>query len=194
MFGAAFAALWLGEPLSTRKVAGLLLGVAGVVTPNGFGGLAVSMRSIAALFGCLLAPACYGLAGIYMRKRASGAKPMAIAGGSQLLGGAVLLPFVLVSPPHLSAVSVSVAVTAVVFAVFCSGVAYLLYYRLIADIGPTKALTVTFMIPVFAMLWGALFRHESTTASMVAGATLILAGTLLVTARARQVPSANIQK
>lgn len=194
MFGAFFAALWLRESLSVRKVTGLALGVAGVAMASSFGKFAVSMESAAALFGCLLAPACYGLAGVYLRKRASEVKPMAIAGGSQLLGGAALIPFVLISPPQLSEVSPTVALTAVVFAILCSAVAYLIYYRLIADIGPTKALTVTFLIPVFAMLWGAVFLHESITGSMVAGAVLILTGTLLVTARARRASSAIVQK
>jgi drug/metabolite transporter (DMT)-like permease len=71
-----------------------------------------------------------------------------------------------------------------------SAVAYLIYYRLIADVGPTKALTVTFLIPVFAMLWGAVFLHEGITTSMVAGAAIILAGTFLVAApRRKPVPS-----
>ncbi len=62
-------------------------------------------------------------------------------------------------------------------ALLCSALAYLLYYRLIADIGPTRALTVTFLIPLFGMLWGALILGETITWPMVAGCLLILAGT-----------------
>ncbi len=186
MFGAIFAALWLGEPLSVRKVAGLTLGVAGVVMASSLSGIITSVTAVAAILGCLLAPACYGLAGAYIKKKASGVKPMAVAGGSQLFGGIALLPFLLVSPPPPSAVNGTIVAIAVVFAVVCSGVAYLIYYRLIADVGPTKALTVTFLIPVFAMLWGTLFLHETVTASMVAGAAVILLGTFLVAAPARR--------
>jgi drug/metabolite transporter (DMT)-like permease len=184
--GAIFAALWLGEPLSVRKVAGLALGLAGIVMASSLGGIITSVTAVAAILGCIFAPACYGLAGAYIKKKASGVKPMAVAGGSQLFGGIVLLPFLLVSPPLPSVMNGTIVAIALVFAVLCSGVAYLIYYRLIADVGPTKALTVTFLIPVFAMLWGTLFLHETVTASMVAGAVVILLGTFLVAAPARR--------
>jgi drug/metabolite transporter (DMT)-like permease len=64
--------------------------------------------------------------------------------------------------------------------VLCTGIAYLLYFRLIADVGPTRALTVTFLIPVFGMLWGALFLGEAITPVMAAGCALVLAGTALI--------------
>ena len=191
MFGAIFAALWLGEALSVRKVAGLLLGITGVVVTSGLGTMTPSTTTLLAILACLLAPACYGLAGAYIKKRASGVAPRAIAGGSQLLGGIALMPFLLVSPPAASAISVTVVLLVVAFAVLCSAVAYLIYYRLIADVGPTKALTVTFLIPVFAMLWSAVFLHEGVSASMAAGAVIILVGTFLVAApRRKPVPSA----
>ena len=66
------------------------------------------------------------------------------------------------------------------FALFCSAVAYLIYYRLIADVGPTRALTVTYLIPVFAMAWGALFLAEAITVARIAGAGVILGGTALI--------------
>lgn len=62
----------------------------------------------------------------------------------------------------------------------CSAVAYLLYYRLIADIGPTRALTVTFLMPAFGMLWAVLFAGETVTDSMLVGTILIISGTTLV--------------
>jgi drug/metabolite transporter (DMT)-like permease len=64
-------------------------------------------------------------------------------------------------------------------AVLCTALAYLLFFRLIARVGPTRALSVTFLIPVFGMLWGALFLHEQITPSMLAGAGVIVLGTLL---------------
>jgi drug/metabolite transporter (DMT)-like permease len=137
---------------------------------------------VLAILGCLLAPACYGLAGVYIKKRASTIKPMAIAGGSQLLGGLALMPFLLVAPPSAGRITMPVVLLVVLFAVLCSALAYLIYYRLIADIGPTKALTVTFLIPVFAMAWGLLFLRERITLSMAGGAAIILVGTFLVAA------------
>jgi len=186
MFGALFAALWLEEKLTPSKIAGLVLGVGGVVVMSSLGNLPAGLETSLAILACLLAPMCYGLAGVYIKKRAAGAKPLAIAGGSQLLGGIALMPFLLVSPLHASALSGRVVLLVVAFALLCSGLAYVIYYKLIADVGPTKALTVTFLIPVFAMLWGALLIGERVTLSMAAGAAIILAGTFLVTAPRRK--------
>jgi drug/metabolite transporter (DMT)-like permease len=191
MFGAVFAALWMNEKLTARKIAGLALGVGGVVTMSSLGGLRFDVQTILAVAACVLAPMCYGLAGVYIRTRASGARPMAIAGGSQLFGGLALLPFVAVFPPAASSIDVRIAIIVLVFALVCSGVAYLIYYKLIADIGPTKALTVTFLIPVFAMLWGLVLLREAVTLSMIVGAAIILVGTYLVAARGGSQPSAR---
>jgi len=185
MFGAIFAALWMNETLTARKIAGLLLGVGGVVVMSSLSGLKLDASTILAVAACVLAPMCYGLAGVYIRTRASQVRPMAVAGGSQLLGGLALLPFVAIAPPHASAVDARVALIVVAFALLCSAIAYGIYYKLIADVGPTKALTVTFLIPVFAMVWGLLFLGETITWSMILGAVIILAGTFLVAARRR---------
>jgi drug/metabolite transporter (DMT)-like permease len=81
-----------------------------------------------------------------------------------------------VTPPIIAAV--------LGLALMCSSVAYLLYFRLMSDLGPTRTMTVTFLIPVFGMLWGALFLGESVTGPMLAGAALIVAGTVLIMRRA----------
>ena len=195
MFGAIFAALWMNETLTARKIAGLLLGVGGVVVMSSLSGLKLDASTILAVAACVLAPMCYGLAGVYIRTRASQVRPMAVAGGSQLLGGLALLPFVAIAPPHASAVDARVALIVVAFALLCSAIAYIIYYKLIADVGPTKALTVTFLIPVFAMVWGLLFLGETITWSMILGAVIILAGTFLVAAhrRARKRGPAAVQ-
>jgi drug/metabolite transporter (DMT)-like permease len=185
MFGALFAALWIKEHLTARKIAGLVLGVAGVVVMSSFAGLSRGLSTILAIAACILAPMCYGLAGVYIKKRAAGAKPMAIAGGSQLLGGLALMPFLFFAPPPRASLSPSVVGLVVVFALLCSAIAYVIYYRLIADIGPTRALTVTFLIPIFAMGWGFLLLGEAITWSMILGAAIILAGTYLVTTKGR---------
>ncbi len=185
MFGAIFGAIWLGEPLTVRKGAGLLLGVGGVVVMSSLGRLPGGLPTALAILACLIAPMCYGLAGVYIKRKASGVKPMAIAGGSQLLGGLALMPFLFIFPPAASAVTPRVALIVVAFALLCSAVAYIIYYKLIADVGPTRALTVTFLVPVFAILWGLLFLGETVTWSMGLGAAIILAGTFLVTAPRR---------
>lgn len=189
MFGAIFGAIWLGEQFTARKVAGLLLGIGGVVVMSSLGRLPGGLATVLAIVACIIAPMCYGLAGVYIKRKASAVKPMAIAGGSQLLGGLALMPFLFIAPPAASAVTPRVALIVIAFALLCSAIAYLIYYRLIADVGPTKALTVTFLIPVFAMVWGLLFLGETVTWSMGLGAAIILAGTFLVTAPRREAPA-----
>ena len=78
------------------------------------------------------------------------------------------------------AVTTLVVIDMLALALICSGIAYLLYYRLIADVGPTRALTVTFLMPAFGMAWGVLFLDERVTAAMIAGAAMIIAGTAAV--------------
>jgi drug/metabolite transporter (DMT)-like permease len=186
MFGAIFGAIWLAERITARKAVGLLLGIGGVAAMSSLGGLHATTQTVLSMVACLVAPMCYGLAGVYIKRKVTGVKPMAIAGGSQLLGGLALLPFAFIAPPAISAFNPKVALLIVAFALLCSAVAYLIYYKLIADVGPTRALTVTFLIPVFAMLWGFLFLGEAVTWSMALGAAIILAGTYLVTAPGRR--------
>ena len=65
-------------------------------------------------------------------------------------------------------------------AIFCSAIAYLFYFRLIRDVGPTKAITVTFLVPVFGVIWGALFFGESLNGGALLGGVLVLLGVALV--------------
>ena len=88
-----------------------------------------------------------------------------------------LLPFL----PPLAAPTPIVIANVLALALLASGVAFLLYFRLIADVGATRALTVTYLIPLFGVLWGWIFLGETLPAAALAGGALILAGTVLVT-------------
>jgi drug/metabolite transporter (DMT)-like permease len=183
MFGAVFSAVWLGERMTARKGAGLVLGAAGVAFTSGFSGVALDARTGLAMAGCLLAPACYGLSGVYLKKRTAGVPSLAIAGGSQLFGGLALLPLLIAAPPGPASLDLRIILVVVAFALLCNALAYLIYYRLMATVGPTRALTVTFLVPVFSMAWGWLFLREPVTWGMATGAAVILAGTWLVVGR-----------
>jgi drug/metabolite transporter (DMT)-like permease len=184
-FGAVFAAIWLGESLGGRKVLGLGLGLAGVGIVSGIGRGPGGSATLVAALACVAATACYGLAGVYIKKRAKDIEPRSMAAGSQFLGGLFLLPGLAFYPPS-GILQPRVALITLAFALLCSAVAYLIYYRLIADVGPTKALTVTFLIPVFGFVWGGLFLGESIDAFMLGGSALILCGTYLVAAGAKK--------
>jgi drug/metabolite transporter (DMT)-like permease len=180
IFGLAWSAAFGDERITLRKAAGLILGVAGVAQiarPSGAVPDPLFLMAVAAALG---ACCCYGLTGVLMKRFASGASPRGMAAGNQLAAALVLLPLLPLLPP-LAAPSALVVANLLALALLASGVAFLLYFRLIADIGATRALTVTYLIPLFGVFWGWLFLGEALPASALAGGLLILAGTFLVT-------------
>jgi drug/metabolite transporter (DMT)-like permease len=174
MWGAIWGAILLRERMTARKAVGLVIGIVGVafVTQPQPG-------QIPAVMAALAAPFCYGLAGAYLTRWASGAPSRGMAVGTQLAAGLLLIPFIALSPPA-AAPTPLVAVSMLGLGLLCGAVAYLLYFRLIADIGATGALTVTYLIPLFGVLWGALFLGETVSPSMLAGAALVVLGTVFV--------------
>ena len=184
MFGVIFSAIWLSEKLTLKKVFGIMLGVIGVSFVTKVGAVAADVFFFLSVAACLTSAICYALAGVYIKRFVKTAKPMGIAGASQLLAGFVLLPFIFFSPLR-GEITTPVIFNILGLALVCSAIAYLIYYKLIADVGPTKALTVTFLMPVFGMFWGYLFLSESITLSMVIGCILIIAGTILVVRKQR---------
>ena len=178
-FGVLFAALWLGDALSWRKAAGLALGAIGVVLVVQLGAARDDPMFMLAVGACLLAACCYGLSGVYLKRRMVGAPALGVAAHSQWMAGLMLVPGVAAVPPH-GPVGPVVIGSMLGLALLCSAFASVLYYRLIADVGPSKALTVTFLIPVFAMVWAWLFLGESITAPMLLGCALVIGGTGLI--------------
>jgi len=180
LFGATFAVLWLGERFTAAKVLGLAFGIAGVALVAWRGGATPGPMFPWAVLACVAATICYGLGGIYVKKRASGFAPLAIAGCSQFLAGLVLLPVAALTPPSVAAFTLPITLNLLGLALLCSSVAYVIFYRLMRDVGPTRTLTVTFLAPGFSMLWSALFLGEAITLPMLAGFALVIAGTLAV--------------
>ena len=176
LFGAIFAALWLGERLTSRKILGLVIGAAGVALVARAGPVTITPAITLAIVACLLAAACYALAGVYVKKVAAQVEPLAIAGGSHISAALLLLAPTVFGYQEI-ALTPRIAGSVLALALLCSAIAYLFYFRLLADVGPTKALTVTFLMPAFGMVWGAVFLHETITGPMIAGCALILAGT-----------------
>lgn len=182
LFTTLLAARWLGEALDRRKVAGVVAGLAGVALVTGGGAIEPSMRGALAVGACIVATFGYAWSGVWLKRNGSSLSPYAIAGWSQLFAGVVLLPAVPFVPPPGPITPIVVA-NLLGLALLCSAVAFLLYYRLMRDIGPTRTMTVTFLIPAFGILWGALLLGERITATMIAGMLLIAAGTAGVLAR-----------
>jgi drug/metabolite transporter (DMT)-like permease len=180
MFGMLFGALFSTERVTLRKLAGLALGAAGVALVAQPGGLQTGAAFYAPIAAALGACAGYGLTGVLVRRWGQGVPSRGVAAGQQLAAAAVLAPLLLIAPlPAPPSALVVGNVLAV--ALLASAVAFLIYFRLIADVGATRALTVTFLIPPFGVLWGWLFLGEALPAGMLAGGVSIVAGTILVT-------------
>ncbi len=178
IFGAIAAAIWLGEALTWRKAAGMAIGFIGVAVLVGWHPESMTRDTALAIAACLAAALCYGLGGTYTRRTLADVPSFAVACASQLAAAIVLAPAApLATIP--GPVTLLVIANVVALALASTAVAYLIYFKLIADVGPTRALTVTFLIPLFGVLWGYLFLGEVLTPSMLAGGALIVAGTAL---------------
>ena len=184
LFGAVVARAWLGEALDARRLAGIVAGVLGVVALVGLGPVAIDAATLLAIAACLVAAASYGFAGNYTRQLARPVPPTTMATGSQLAAALWLLPLIPFDPLRAMPTHAMIGAT-LVLAIACTALAYLLYFRLISDLGATRALTVTFLIPLFAIVWGWLILDEVPTPRMAIGAALVLVATGLIVAKPR---------
>lgn len=184
LWGALIAWIWLGDRPGKWRLVGLGIGFAGVAW---LAGSKASLRPgehgispALAIAACLLATFLYGWSASFTRKRLAGVPPMVLAGGSQAFGALAMgLPALWSWPTVMPGMASWWAAGGL--ALLCSGVAYVLYFRLIAHIGAANAISVTFLIPAFAVAWGALFLDEAFTWTMAAGCGVIVAGTALAT-------------
>jgi len=190
LWSAAIAFAVFGDRLTRWQVVGLLLGIGGVVLLSGTGaapGEQVDTGALLLAFGAAVgATLAYGFGANLTRARLRGVDPLAVAAGSQLSASAVLLlPALLLWPeapsagPGVPAIVLGLSVLAL--GTVCTGFAYLLFFRLIASLGATRAVSVTFVIPVFGLGWGALLLGETIDRWTLAGAAVILLGTALAT-------------
>jgi drug/metabolite transporter (DMT)-like permease len=186
LFAAVVAWVWLGDRLNRWRIAGLVIGFMGVAL---LANNQTSYHSAAnpdispwgqytAIAACLLATLCYAVSGSFTKKYMSNLPPLVSATGSQL--GATLaltlpalwtLPEVMPSPKAWTSLFI--------LGVACTGIAYILYFRIVNLAGPAKALTVTFLIPVFALIYAVTFLNESVTWGMILLGMVVVFGTAL---------------
>lgn len=181
LWTAIVAWLWLRQGLTRWRVLGLVIGFAGVAF------LAWDKASFKpgadhsgfwAIVACAAATLCYGLAANATKRYLAGVSPLAVATGSQLSAALMLaLPAAALWPAVWPGGTAWLA--ALALAGLCTALAYILYFRLMSRVGPTNAVSVTFLIPLFAVLWGALFLGEAVTAQMVVGGGIVLVGIAL---------------
>jgi drug/metabolite transporter (DMT)-like permease len=180
LFGAVVAAIWINEALTKEKVIGLALGLLGVSILVGWSPFPFSLTLAISVAASLAAAACYGIGGVYTKVYMQGASSKAVATCSQLGAALVLLPLIFVAPSRHAPTPI-VLLAVVALALLCTAVAYLLYFWLIEHAGPTRALTVTFLAPIFGVLWGTVLLSEPLSLSTFIGFGIILLGTGFVT-------------
>lgn len=184
LFAALVGAVWLRQAPGASRTLGLLIGFAGVFglawSRAGLSTGGAPLQDALAIGACLAATLSYGFAANFTQHRLSGVPPLAVAAGSQLAAAVVLAaPTAGYWPAAMPGPRAWLALA--LLAVLCTGFAYLLFFRLIARIGPGSAISVTFLVPAFAMAWGALVLGEQVTPAMLAAAVVILSGTALAT-------------
>jgi drug/metabolite transporter (DMT)-like permease len=180
IWGALVAAIWLRERLSNLRVLGLIIGVLGVVVlvwgkaHMGESGEGLQFAAI------LMATFSYGLAANYIKKYGSAMHPLKLTVGSMTIGAILVGPVAYHVWPSQE-ISLNVWLAVLGLGVISTAYAYVLYFQLIEKVGPARAIAVTFLIPVFGMIWGELFLNEFITLRMLIGAAIVLLGTALAT-------------
>jgi drug/metabolite transporter (DMT)-like permease len=180
MCGAIVGAIWLRQRVTLGAKAGLLLGVGGVALVVGLSPFEIDLPFVLAVLACLAAALAYGVGANVVRVRFAGEPPLAMAIGQQLAAAIVLLPLLPVVPVRATPDAVDIACL-LGLALGSTGIAYLLYFRLLAELGPTGGMTVIFVVPVFGVLWGALFLGEEIHLATVLGGAVILLSVWLIT-------------
>jgi drug/metabolite transporter (DMT)-like permease len=179
LWGAIVAFVWLKDRMSALRIFGLLLGFVGVTTLV-WDKVSLKPGAGLAVVACLFATFCYGIAANFTKKYLAGVDTMSSATGSQLAAACVLLPLAVATWPNHT-ISIKAWLCVAALAIFCTAFAYILYFRLFAALGPSKTMTVTFLIPVFGMTWGAIFLGETITIQMLVACGIVLIGTAVTT-------------
>ena len=180
LWAAVIAWIWLADKMDGNRIAGLMIGFSGVVVlvanKVGLAAPGVPLAILAATSAAFF----YGLGANATKKYMQGISTLAVATGSMLAAAIVLLPGAVLLWP-VGPVSIQAWAAIVVMGTASTGFAYILYFRLIVNVGPAKAITVTYLIPGFAVIWGAIFIDEKLSMNMLIGGAIILTGTALAT-------------
>lgn len=179
LFASLVAAVWIRDPITPAKAAGIALCIAGTAVLVGWTPIAMTSRELLAASMSVAATALYGYTIVFTKVKLKAASPMGASAGTLLMAALALLPLA-PTDRDLSAVPAMAWMAVLGLAIVSTTFAYILYYRLIADVGPVKAITVTLLVPVFGMLWGVLFLGEPLTPGRIAGCAIILAGCSLI--------------
>jgi drug/metabolite transporter (DMT)-like permease len=178
------------ETLTARRLSGVLLGVLGVAVLVGLGPLHLDANLLAATSASLLAAGLLAAGGVYAKARFPTTPPSTVATGQQLAAAALLLVPSLALPPNTFP-DVGTGTAVLALALGCTALGFGLFYRLLATVGPTGAMSVTFLVPVFGVAWGTMFLGEHPTPTTTAGLLTILTSVALVNGVRLRQPSTH---
>ena len=179
LFATVVAAIWIRDPVTPAKMSGIALCVAGTAVLVGWTPKPMTGAELLAAGMSIAATALYGYTIVFTKVHLKGASPIGTSAGTLLMAAIALVPLVPLTQVQATITPMAWA-AALGLAIVSTTVAFILYYRLIADVGPVKAITVTLLVPIFGMLWGVIFLGEPLTAGRVAGCAIILAGCSLI--------------
>ena len=182
LFASIVAAIWIRDPLTPAKLAGIALCIAGTAVLVGWVPKPMTQGEWIAASFSVLATVIYGITIVFTKVHLKAASPMGTSAGTLLFAALALGPIVpfTQAPVALADVPMIAWMSVLGLAIVSTTVAFIFYYRLIADVGPVKAITVTLLVPVFGMLWGVIFLGEHLTPGRIAGCAIILAGCSLI--------------
>ncbi len=180
IFGAIVSRILLGEGITSLKALGMAAAVVGVAMVVGWSGFTPGVETYLAVGASLLAALSYSVAGVYIKTKAKGSPSMGLAVGS-MFGATLLCGLAYPLVPAKVTPPVAGWLCILGLGLLCTASAYVLYFRLMVDVGPTKTLTVTFLTPISGVLWGYLLLGERLTLGMLMGCCCVLLGTTLVT-------------
>ncbi len=180
IFTALIGALWLGNQLDKSRIMGLLIGFVGVLILTADKADFKTGGSGWAIVAMLAATACYGFATTYTKRHLSEMPSLVTTTGSQFSATVVLLPFTLLYFPTTMP-SWQAWSAVIVLGIACTAISFVLFYRLVAQVGASSAVTVTFLIPVFGVWWGYWFLDETLNTAILIGGLVVTAGTAFAT-------------
>ncbi|KUP05081.1 membrane protein [Bacillus coahuilensis m2-6] len=180
LFGALVAWMFLGERFTVQKGIGMALGMGGVIALVGWNSIPVTWIVILSASCSILAALSYAIAGVYIKKHLQGVDSFSMSVGQQLAASLLLFPFIFI-PTGEKTWSPEVVFSLLSLGVLATAIAYLFYFYLIEHAGPTNTLTVTFLVPLFGVFWGAIFLNEPITVGTIVGLALILSSIGFIT-------------
>lgn len=176
---AIVAAIWIGEKLTGQKILGAVLGIIGVMVLVGGSPLELNAEFLIAVLASIGAAVCYGLGTVYASRNIKGL-PAIQASIGQLLGASLILALPSVATIPETAPSMRAIISLIALILLSTSFAYLIYFYLLSNVGPTRTASVTFLVPIFGTIWGIIFLDEPFSWGMLLGMAIILLSVGLV--------------